>query len=104
MAVNLTPQYHQAEEEFKKAQSAEDRLACLRKMYQLVPKHKASEKLQAELKTKMSELKDEVEKEKKNPKKVGVSYKIPKQGAGQYVLLGAPNAGKSRLLTRLTRA
>ena len=104
MAVNLTPQYHQAEEEFKKAQSAEERLACLRKMYQLVPKHKASEKLQADLKTKMSDLKEEVEKEKKNPKKVGVSYKIPKQGAGQYVFLGAANSGKSRLLTRLTRA
>src|ERR1041384_2692743 len=73
-------------------------------MFQLVPKHKASEKLQADLKTKMSELKDEIEHEKKHPKKVGVSYKFPKQGAGQYVLLGAPNAGKSRLLTRLTRA
>ncbi len=104
MAVNLTPQYLQAEEEFKKAQTAEERLACLRKMFQLVPKHKASEKLQAELKTKISDTKDEVEHDKKNPKKVGVSYKIPKQGAGQYVFLGAPNAGKSRLLTRLTRA
>src|SRR5439155_464134 len=37
-------------------------------------------------------------------KKAGVSYKIPKQGAGQVVVLGAPNTGKSRLLTRLTRA
>src|SRR5437667_12771464 len=52
----------------------------------------------------MSELKEEVEKEKKSPKKVGVSHKIPRQGAGQYVLVGGPNAGKSRLLTRLTRA
>jgi ribosome-interacting GTPase 1 len=104
MATNLTPQYLEAEEEYKKAQTAEDKLACLKKMYQLVPKHKASEKLQADLKTKMSELKDEIEHEKKHPKKVGVSYKFPKQGAGQYVLLGAPNAGKSRLLTRLTRA
>src|SRR5437667_11143427 len=52
----------------------------------------------------MSELKEEVEKEKKSPKKVGVSHKIPKQGAGQYVLVGGPNAGKSRLLTQLTRA
>ena len=104
MAVNLTPQYLEAEAEYKKAQSAEDRLAALKKMYQLVPKHKASEKLQAELKTKISAAKDEVEQARKNPKKVGVSYKIPKQGAGQYVLVGAPNAGKSRLLTRLTRA
>jgi hypothetical protein len=73
-------------------------------MYQLVPKHKASEKLQAELKTKISEAKEEVEHARKHPKKAGVSYKFPKQGAGQVIVLGGPNAGKSRLLTRLTRA
>jgi ribosome-interacting GTPase 1 len=104
MAANLTPQYLEAEAEYKQAQSAEERLACLKKMLSLVPKHKASEKLQAELKTKISEAKKEAEHERKSPKKVGVSYKIPKQGAGQYVMLGAPNTGKSRLLTRLTRA
>jgi uncharacterized protein len=104
MAANLTPQYLKAEEEYKQAQTPEDKLACLKTMFQLVPKHKASEKLQADLKTKMADLKDEIEEAKKHPKKVGVSYKFPKQGAGQYIILGAPNAGKSRLLTRLTRA
>jgi small GTP-binding protein len=104
MAANLTPQYLEAEAEYKKAQTAEERLACLKKMYTLLPKHKASEKLQADLKTKMSDLKKEVEQEKQHPKKASVSYKIPKQGAGQYVLVGAPNTGKSRLLTRFTRA
>jgi hypothetical protein len=104
MATNLTPQYHEAEEEYKKAETPEEQLACLKKMFQLVPKHKASEKLQADLKTKMSELKDEIEEAKKHPKKVGVNYKFPRQGAGQYLIVGAPNAGKSRLLTRLTRA
>jgi small GTP-binding protein len=104
MAVNLTPQYLEAEAEYKKAQTAEERLECLKKMWALVPKHKASEKLQAELKTKMSAAKEEVEHERKHPKKTGVSHKVPRQGAGQIILLGAPNAGKSRLLTRLTRA
>ncbi len=104
MATNLTPQYLEAEQEYKKAQTPEEKLACLKTMFQLVPKHKASEKLQADLKTKMAELRDEVEHAKAHPKKVGISYKFPKQGAGQYVILGAPNAGKSRLLTRLTRA
>ncbi len=104
MAANLTPQYLEAEAEYKKAQTAEERLECLKKMYTLVPKHKASEKLQAELKTKISEAKEEVERDRKSPKKTGVSYKIPKQGAGQYLVLGAPNVGKSRLLTSLTRA
>jgi ribosome-interacting GTPase 1 len=104
MAVNLTPQYHEAEQEYKKAQTAEERLAALKKMWALVPKHKASEKLQAEIKKKLSDTKEEVEQEKKSPKKASVSYKVPRQGAGQYVIVGGPNVGKSRLLSRLTRA
>jgi ribosome-interacting GTPase 1 len=104
MAANLTPQYLEAESEYKKASTPEERLACLKKMYTLLPKHKASEKLQADLKTKISAAKDEVERERKAPKKTGVGHRIPRQGAGQYVILGAPNVGKSRLVCRLTRA
>src|SRR5690242_16384297 len=104
MAANLTPQYLEAEAEYKKAQTAEERLECLRRMWALLPKHKASEKLQAELKTKISEARAEVERERRSPKKSGVSYKVPRQGAGQVILIGPPNAGKSRILSRLTRA
>jgi ribosome-interacting GTPase 1 len=105
MAVNLTPQYHEAESEYKKAQTAEDRLAALKKMWVEVPKHKASEKLQAELKKKISAAREELEeRHQKGGKKAGVSHKVPKQGAGQVIVVGPPNAGKSRLLTRLTRA
>src|SRR5438093_7936015 len=104
MAANLTPQYLEAEAEYKKAQSAEERLACLRKMYALLPKHKASEKLQAELKTKISDAREACEKEQAKGRKGGVSYKIPRQGAGQYVIVGPPNVGKSRLLRTVTRA
>ncbi len=104
MPANLTPQYAQAEEEYKQAKTAEEKLAALKKMYATLPKHKGTEKLQAELKAKISQTKEEIEHERHSPKKGGVSYKVPKQGAGQYVVVGAPNAGKSRLLTRLTRA
>jgi len=106
MAVNLTPQYFEADEAYKKAKTPEERLECLRKMWILVPKHKASEKLQAELKTKLSVARDDVEKEAAKPKKGGATgiTRIPRQGAGQILLLGAPNVGKSRILTRLTRA
>jgi ribosome-interacting GTPase 1 len=103
MAVNLTPQYMEAEEEYKKARTPEEKQEALRKMWALLPKHKASEKLQAQLKRRMSDVSEAVE-AKKHAKKAGVSYKVPKQGAGQYVILGGPNVGKSRLLTRLTRA
>jgi ribosome-interacting GTPase 1 len=73
-------------------------------MWAELPKHKASEKLQADLKTKISDTKKEVEAENRSPKKGGVSYKIPRQGAGQVLLVGGPNAGKSRILTRLSKA
>ena len=90
MPANLTPQYLEAEAEYKRAQTAEERLAALKKMWALLPKHKGTDKLQAELKAKMSEARDEAEQEKRSPKKGSGSYRIPKQGAGQYVLLGAP--------------
>ena len=51
MAVNLPPQYHDAEAEYKKARTPEEKLAALKKMWVILPKHKASEKVQAILKT-----------------------------------------------------
>src|SRR5271170_6825711 len=104
MAVNLPPQYHDAEAEYKKARTPEEKLVALKKMWVILPKHKASEKVQVILKTKISEVNDEIEHAKAGPKKSTASFKVPKQGAGQIVLLGPPNAGKSRLLTRLTKA
>ena len=68
-----------------------------------MPKHKASEKLQSDIKQKISRAKKEVEAAKKAPAKVH-GVRIPRQGAGTAVLFGAPNAGKSQLLAALTRA
>jgi len=105
MAVNLPPQYHDAEAEYKKARTPEEKLTALKKMWVILPKHKASEKVQAILKTKISEVTDEIESAKSaGPKKTTTSYKIPHQGAGTIVFLGGPNAGKSSLLRKLTKA
>jgi ribosome-interacting GTPase 1 len=104
MAVNLPPQYHDAEAEYKKARTPDEKLAALKKMWVILPKHKASEKVQAILKTKISEVSDEVEAVKSGPKKATASYKIPRQGAGTVAFLGGPNGGKSSLLRKLTKA
>jgi len=105
MAVNLPPQYHDAEARYKKARTPEEKLTALREMWVILPKHKASEKVQVILKTKISELNDEIEQVKSGPKKAGPgSVRIPKQGAGQICFLGPPNAGKSQLLATLTKA
>src|SRR6476660_3807732 len=82
MAVNLPPQYHDAEAEYKRARTPEEKLAALKKMWVILPKHKASEKVQAILKTKISEVTDAIEAVRAGPKKATASYKIPRQGAG----------------------
>ncbi len=104
MPANLPPQYSKAEEEFRHATTPAARLEKLREMFRLLPKHKGTEKLQAELKQKISRAKDEIEGAKSGGKKSGVSYRVPREGAGQVVLVGAPNAGKSALLAALTSA
>lgn len=105
MAVNLPPQYHDAEERYRKGRNPEEKLAALKDMWVILPKHKASEKVQAELKRKISELSDDIEATKSGPKKAAPgTFKFPRQGAGQVVFVGPPNAGKSQLLTKLTKA
>src|SRR4051795_9459329 len=105
MPANLPPQYHKAENEFRASTTAAERLEKLREMFRLLPKHKGTEKLQADLKQKISRLKDEIEGSKTaGAKKVGISYRVPHEGAGQVVLVGAPNAGKSAILAALTNA
>jgi len=107
MAVNLTPQYHEAEERYKKAKTPGERLSCLEEMWVQLPKHKASEKLQAQLKTKLSRAREELENPtvstsaKGHP---GQGAKFPRQGAGQILLIGPPNSGKSQFLGAFTEA
>lgn len=103
MPANLTPQYQKAETSYRRAQSAAERVTCLEEMLQLIPKHKGTEKLQADLKTRLKETRSEQQSEARAPKP-GKSYKFPRQGAGTIIVLGAPNSGKSRLLKELTNA
>ncbi|MGE3314225.1 MAG: GTPase [Planctomycetaceae bacterium] len=103
MPANLTPQYQKAEDAYRRAQSPEEQVACLEQMLKLIPKHKGTEKLQADLKTRLKAARSEHDAEASAPKK-GRSYRVPRQGAGQVLLIGAPNAGKSRILAELTNA
>ena len=61
MPANLTPPYHDAEERFKAATTHEERLEAMREMIALLPKHKGTEKLYADLKKRLAKLETEVE-------------------------------------------
>jgi uncharacterized protein len=103
MPANLTAQYLKAEEEYRRATSPEEELECLQKMLSEIPKHKGTDHLQADLKSKISKVRKEIQSEHRSGKKTR-GVRIPRQGAGTAVILGGPNAGKSQLLKSLTRA
>ncbi|GHT45887.1 GTP-binding protein [Planctomycetales bacterium] len=106
MAANLTQQYKKAEDQYRRAETPEDELKWLQVMLSEMPKHKATDHLQAKLKTQISDTKKEIEAQRGVSKKIGgaKSFRIPRQGAGTAVIIGGPNAGKSQLLASLTRA
>ena len=102
MPANLTPMYRKAEEAFRQAKTTAEKMAALEEMYATIPKHKGTEKMQADLKTRMSKLREAGEQHKAHG---GVDlFHVEKHGAGQYVLIGLPNCGKSALVGALTKA
>ncbi|MGC8977149.1 MAG: GTPase [Candidatus Ratteibacteria bacterium] len=103
MVVNLPPQFHEKEAELKKAKTIEEKISILEEMLAIMPKHKSSEKLQALLKSKISKYRKMLEEQRKTKKKSPVPV-IQREGAGQIVICGPPNSGKSTLLSKLTKA
>ena len=101
MPANLTPAYKEAEAKFRVAVTREEKIAALEDMLRVMPKHKGTDKLQADLRSRLSKLRREPT--KKGPTR-GHSHRIPREGAGQVVLVGPPNAGKSSLVSALTHA
>ena len=101
MSANLSPEYHNAEEEYKSAQTHEEKLAALERMLSTIPKHKGTEKIQADIKRRLSRMRKEAQ--KKGPRQTPF-WVTKKEGAGQVVLIGPPNAGKSQLVAALTHA
>ncbi len=103
MPANLTPQYYAAEEAYKKARTPEEKVEALQNMLAVIPKHKGTEKLQGEIKKKLAALRKEGKKKKSGKSSYNPFY-VERQGAGQVVLVGFPNTGKSSLVGALTRA
>jgi len=100
-STNQSPQYKKVESEYLQAQTDEDRIYWLQEMIKECPKHKSSEKMLAQLKTRLKKLKEKIEKAKKSKKsgKPGI-----KKHDMQVALIGLANSGKSSILNQLTNA
>lgn len=101
MPTNVTPQYKEAEARFRAARTNEEKIAALEEMLAIMPKHKGTDKLQADVKARLAKLRREGG-QKSGAR--GTSHLVPREGAGQVALVGPPNAGKSSLVARTTHA
>ena len=101
MPANLSPEFLAAEEDFKRAATSADKLKTLEEMLRTIPKHKGTEKMQADIKRRISRLRKESAK-KKSVVVQRPHWYVEREGAGQVVLCGPPNGGKSQLLANLT--
>jgi len=102
MPANLTPQYLEAEKRFREAKSTEEKLTALEEMLAVIPKHKGTEHLRGDLKRRLAKLKADAEQARR--RRGGFSVSVDREGAGQVVLVGPPNVGKSALVAALTKA
>ncbi len=102
MPANLTPDYLAAEREYKSAHTQAEKVAALELMLATLPQHKGTEKLQADLRRRLSQARKESQ--KKGGAHAAPFYLIEKEGAGQVALIGPPNSGKSQLVATLTHA
>jgi hypothetical protein len=104
LPANLTPIYRAAEEKYREAETPEERLAALEEMLKTIPKHKGTEKMQADIKRRISRTKDEILQGKKAGIRQKISYTVKREGAGQVALVGPANVGKSALLAAISKA
>jgi hypothetical protein len=101
MPANLTPQYLEAERNFRRAKTTLERIACLEEMLAVMPKHKGTDHLRADLRTKIAKLTQSLDKKTATQR---VSMMIEKAGAAQIAVIGLPNTGKSQIVASITKA
>lgn len=100
MPANLPPEYFEVEKTLRQAKTAEEKIAIMEKLLSIIPRHKGTEKLVALYRSKIAKLKEEIE--QRPAARKGQLFRIEKSGAGQVIIIGPPNAGKSALIRALT--
>jgi len=108
MPANLPPQYYELEREYRAERDPREKLRMAEELLRIMPKHKGTDKLQADMKTKIAKHRKEIAgggAKAKGGAKTGTAHDhIEKEGAGQAILIGPPNCGKSSLVDTLTAA
>ena len=104
MPANLTPEYFKADKWFRSASTNDEKILALEEMLRVIPKHKGTAHMRADLRKRLSKFKDTQAKKSSGGGKGVDVFHVPKGGAGQIVLIGLPNSGKSAIVHVLTNA
>jgi ribosome-interacting GTPase 1 len=87
------------------AKTPQEKLEKLQEFLSLIPKHKGTEKLCAQVKRQISTLRKELEeKKRRRAGRGGPRFFLEKEGAAQIIILGPTKVGRSSLLTSVTKA
>ena len=103
MPANLPPQYKEAEERYRIAKTTPEKILALEEMLAIIPHHKGTDKLIAQLRKRLSQHKEESQRRPSTSRQVD-PFAVKREGASQVVLVGLPNCGKSQILASLTNA
>ena len=103
MPANLPPQYYAAKKRFELSKDIDEKIEILTEMLAIMPKHKGTDKLRADVRSRLASLRKEAQR-RPSKRKHYAGYHIERQGAAQIALVGSPNVGKSRIVASLTNA
>jgi len=103
MPANLPPPYFEAEKRYREGKTAEEKIEALEEMLMIMPKHKGTDKLRADLRKRIAKHKSDAQQKKGSAKGV-TAYSIEREGAAQVIIVGVPNVGKSSIVAALTNA
>jgi small GTP-binding protein len=102
MPANLPPDYFEEEKNLRQAKSIEEKIVVLERMLAVIPHHKGTDKLIGALRAKVAKLKEEKERRPQTQKRTETLFNVKRDGAGQVLFIGFPNAGKSSLVAALS--
>jgi ribosome-interacting GTPase 1 len=103
MPANLPPQYKETEAKLKAARTPEEKIAILQELLAIMPKHKGTDHLKADLRSRISKL-EKVRASKKARSRNESRFMVEREGAAQVTVVGPPNCGKSHLVSSLSGA
>jgi len=104
MPANLPPHYYEIERRLREeAETPEEKAACVEELLAVIPKHKGTDHLRADLRKRLSKLRTAAQTQKRTTRQQS-AFHLEREGAGRVVLVGGPNVGKSSLVAALTHA